>query len=614
MNDTRTDARGARATAANVVLRLLRYAAPFRTKLARVFVLALVGAAFELARPWPIKVVVDYALAGRPLPPWLAAVAGHLPGGAGARGLIAWSVVAALLTVVAAAAAGVWVRTVTMAVGQRMVLDLSRDVFARLQRLSLAFHGRHTVGDLMQRVGSDVFVIQAAVAGVVLPAVISLLTLVGMFVVLARLDVMLAWVAIAVVPLLGVVLAVYAKPMNAASAQQWKSQGALMAFVEQSLSAVRVIQGFAREKYVEEKLQDRARVLGDAYTRSTYVGTAYNQLTAVVTGGAAALLLGLGASRVLAGRLTLGDLLVFLSYLAALYGPVNTLSIAVGAAIAAAARARRVFDVLDAREEVPEASHPASLGRARGEVAFQSVTFGYAEAGTGGEPRPVLRRISFRASPGQITAIVGATGAGKSSLVALLSRLYDPWEGTVRVDGHDIRDLSLRSLRENVSLVLQDPYLFPISVADNIAFGRPGATRAEIVEAATVAHAHSFIERLPEGYDTVIGERGATLSGGERQRISIARAVLKDAPIIVFDEPTSALDAHTESLIFEALSGLMRDRTTFVISHRLSTIRRADQILALDEGRIVERGTHEALLERESVYARLYRHQHVAAL
>jgi ATP-binding cassette subfamily B protein/subfamily B ATP-binding cassette protein MsbA len=215
--------------------------------------------------------------------------------------------------------------------------------------------------------------------------------------------------------------------------------------------------------------------------------------------------------------------------------------------------------------------------------------------------------------PGQIVAIVGATGAGKSSLVSLLSRFYDPWEGRVRVDGHDLRDLSLASLRENVALVLQEPFLFPMSVADNIGFGRPSATRAEIVAAARVAHAHAFIERLPQGYETVLDEKSASLSGGERQRIAIARAVLKDAPILILDEPTSALDARTEALIFEALSALIRDKTTFIISHRLTTIRRADQIFALEDGRIAECGTHEALLAAESVYADLYKHQYVSS-
>jgi ATP-binding cassette, subfamily B, putative efflux pump len=317
---------------------------------------------------------------------------------------------------------------------------------------------------------------------------------------------------------------------------------------------------------------------------------------------------------VLAGQISLGDLLVFLGYLSALYGPVSELSLSVNYAVEVVARGKRVFEIIDAEEEVSERPDAANLGRARGEVVFEDVTFGYHQPGSDIPPPPVLRDVSFHARAGQITAVVGATGAGKSSLVSLLSRFYDPWEGRILVDGNDARDLSLRSLRENVSLVLQEPFLFPMSIADNIAFGRPEATREEIVAAAQAAHAHDFIARLPQGYDTVIGEKGASLSGGERQRIAIARAVLKDAPILILDEPTSALDAYTEARIFEALSDLMRGKTTFVISHRLTTIRRAEQVLVLEDGRIVERGTHESLLQEGEVYARLYRHQHLAAM
>jgi ATP-binding cassette subfamily B protein/subfamily B ATP-binding cassette protein MsbA len=282
-------------------------------------------------------------------------------------------------------------------------------------------------------------------------------------------------------------------------------------------------------------------------------------------------------------------------------------SIAQGLAVAT--RSYRVFEIIDCPEEVPESPQAQVLGRARGNVVFQGVSFAYPNPETDGSPDPVLCDIDFQAEPGTVTAIVGATGAGKSTLVALLSRFYDPCQGRILLDGHDLRDLSLRSLRENVGLVLQEPFLFPMSVAENIAFGRPDATRDEIIAAATAAHAHEFIERLPEGYDTTLAEKGSTLSGGERQRIAIARAVLKDAPILILDEPTSAVDARTEAKIFEAISRLMRERTTFIITHRLSTIRRADQILTMQDGRIVERGTHDDLLDQDNAYASLYRHQ-----
>ncbi|CAN5351933.1 ABC transporter ATP-binding protein [soil metagenome] len=592
---------------------MLRYVRPHAASLTLVFVLALLGAAFELARPWPLKVVVDYVLVGQALPAWLAGLAELLPYADSPRGLLLWAVVVGGVTVLGSVLTMLVVRMIIVTVAQRMVFDLSREVFARLQRLSLSFHGRHAVGDLVQRVGQDVFVVQGVLSAVALPAIVAALSLVGMFLIMSRLDLTLALVAVAVVPLMLAALAVFGRQMTASSTRQWQTQGAMMAFLQQSLSAVPAIQGFARERYVQRKLEERGDDLLDAHNQATFVSLRYNQATVLITGLGTAVLLGLGGARVLDGHLSAGDLLVFLAYLAALYAPLNSVTTSIGAGVAAVTRGRRVFEVLDSQEEVPERPQPVELIRARGEVVFDDVTFGYWQ-NQDEEALPVLEQISLRAEPGQITAIVGATGAGKSSLISLLVRFYDPWSGSVRIDGHDLRDLSLRSLRENVSLVLQETFLFPMSVAENIAFGRPEASRAEIVEAARAAHAHRFIERLPEGYDTQIGEKGATLSGGERQRIAIARAILKDAPILILDEPTSALDAHTEAQIFEAISHLMKNSTTFIISHRLSTIRRADQILALENGRLAEQGTHESLLAAGRVYAHLYKHQHLAAL
>jgi ABC-type multidrug transport system fused ATPase/permease subunit len=587
--------------------------ARYKARLGLAFALALLGGLFELARPWPIALLVDYVLVDQPLPSGPGGV--DLPRFETPQQMIAWCVAAAIIIAVGGAAVSLAVLTVVVSVCQRLVYDLSRDLFDKLQRLSVSYHGRHHVGDLLQRVGGDVFVVHAAVSQVAIPATVSLFSLVGMFVIMAHLDLTLALFALAVVPLLVLALALFTRPMNDTTTHQYGSQGALMAFVEQSLSAMKLIQGFAREAYVAGKLEVRARELGEAYNVATRVSGGYNAATAAITGTAAALMLGLGAAQVLAGELTVGDLLVFLGYLTALYGPVSALSSSVGAAIAVRARGGRIFEILDSEEEVhePLGAGATVLPRVKGDVVFENVTFGYPVA-DGSVARPVLRDVSFHARPGQITAIVGATGAGKTSLVSLLPRFYDPWDGRVLVDGHDVHELSLRSLRDKISLVFQEPYMFPMSIEENIAFGRPGATHDEIVAAARAARADPFIQRLPEGYATVVEPKGVSLSGGERQRIAIARAVLKNAPILILDEPTSALDARTEAEVFDALSSFMRDKTTFIISHRLTTIRQADQIVALEDGHIVEHGTHEMLLARGEVYAQLYKAQYIAAV
>jgi ABC-type multidrug transport system fused ATPase/permease subunit len=311
----------------------------------------------------------------------------------------------------------------------------------------------------------------------------------------------------------------------------------------------------------------------------------------------------------MSGHLSLGDLLVFVGYVAAINGPLTSLVSAVGTAVTMGPRGRRVLEIIDSDEQLPEKAHPLVPARFSGEIALDDVTLSY----DGADGKKIFEHVSCTARPGEVTAIIGITGAGKSSLIGLLSRFYDPTAGAVRFDGHDLRDLSLKWVRENVSVVLQDPILFPATIAENIAFGAQDVTDEQVMNAARVARAHDFIQRLPLGYDTRLGENAASLSGGERQRIALARALLKDAPVVIMDEPTSSLDAHTEAEIFDALREYLKGRTTFIISHRLSTIRRADQIISLENGRIVERGTHETLVKGSGVYARLYRNQNIAA-
>jgi len=595
-----------------LIVRLLAYARRHMAALVAAFLLALAGAAMELAKPWPIKVVIDYGLAGEALPSWLAAVTAWLPGAGTQQGLVAWSAGAALLIAWLGAALSFLVMGLVIHACQRMVYQISLDLFDKLQRLSISYHGSHPVGDLLQRMGGDVFAIHFAISQVAIPGSISLITLVGMFIVMAQIDLSLSLIALGVVPLLAGSLLVFAGPMDRANSRQYEGHGKVMSLVEQSLTAIRAIQGFAREDFIRKKVAERSAQLADDYGAATMVSAGYKEITTILTGSAAAAILWFGSMRVMSGQMTVGDLWVFLGYLAALYGPVNLLSMAVVYAVQVNARARRVFEVMDAPEMVLESPDAIDVGRARGEITFDNVSFAYG-ARAGEEPRAVLQNVTLRAAAGQITAIVGPTGAGKTTLMSLISRFHDPTTGRVLLDGCDLRKLKLLSLRENVALVLQEPFLFALSAGENIAFGKPDATREEIIAAAKAARAHDFITRLPQGYDTVLGEKGATLSGGEKQRLSIARALIKDAPVLILDEPTSSLDAHTEALIFEALTEAMRNKTVFIISHRLSTIKRADQIFAMDDGRIVECGTHADLMAKGELYARLYRLQHLAA-
>ena len=359
---------------------------------------------------------------------------------------------------------------------------------------------------------------------------------------------------------------------------------------------------------MQQKMKQHAIEFSQAFVIANKVSMTYNQLTVLTTGLISAVLLSLGAYRGMHGMLTAGDLVVFLLYLPALYSPVNALATAIGGAIAINARGKRVFDILDSDEIVHESATAINLVAPKGAVEFQNVSFGYDNPD--GTSKQILNCISFKAEPGQVIAIVGPTGTGKTSLISLLCRFYDPWQGKVLIDGSDIADLKLHSLRENISLVLQEPFLFPMSIAENIAFGNPDASFEEIVEAAKAAQIHDFILGLSNGYETKLSEAGSSLSGGERQRISIARAFLKKAPILILDEPTSAVDAHTEAKIFKALNKFSKGKTVFIISHRLSTIKHADQIITIQNGTIVEMGTHDALIKKGSIYADLYKYHH----
>jgi ATP-binding cassette subfamily B protein len=578
---------------------LASYAGPHWRALVLLIATMLADIGLDLARPWPLKLVIDNVLGHHPTPRFLTST---LPGSAAPHGLLIWAAGGTVAVFGIGAVSKMLYTYQSLRVGQRMVFELSSDLFAHLQRLSLVFHSRRPLGDTIQRVTGDSYCVSTLVTDALVPAVQALVMLGAMFVVMWTLEPALAFAALAVLPFLAIVIRYLARPIKDRARESRDYEGKLTSVVEQTLGAVPAVQAFTREKVEERRFRHYADRTVVSYLRSTVAGIWLEIAAGIVTTVGTAVIIYVGADLALRGKLTTGTIIVFLSYLGSLYDPLDTLTNMAQTIQGAAADADRVMELFEIEPEIKDRPD-AVEARVVPPIRYERVSFGYEHG------RKALDDISLEANAGDVVAIVGETGAGKTTLAHLLVRFYDPWEGRITIGGTDIRDFRQESLRRQVALVLQDPFIFPLTIAENIAYGRPQAAMDEIVAAARAASADAFISRLPDGYDAVVGERGATLSGGEKQRLSIARAFLKDAPVLILDEPTSALDARTESSLLEALERLMDRRITFIIAHRLSTTRRANQILVLDHGRVIEQGTHQQLLALDGTYADLYARQ-----
>jgi ATP-binding cassette subfamily B protein len=568
------------------------YSVAFAFALAQVFLIS----ALELLKPWPLKIVVDYVLAQNGLPwSWIPEWS--------AETLLFLSCVGLVLIYVILGALRLLNENMTVRIGQSMVNDLRRDLYSHIQRLSLSFYHRRQVGDLMYRITADTLGIQSLTMNGLFAVLSASVLLFGMLLVMLWMDWFLTLLALAVCPVLFGAIAILNNKMSAAATEARQKGSTVYSVVQQTLSGMRVIQAFTKEghegrRFLQASTESLAADLR-LYNLQNFYGALVNAMIAVGTAG----ILWLGARHVLAGHLSVGELIVFTSYLASLYDPINNIFQTYGLVQSAKVGVRRSFEILESEERLPDGTRLLQPEAARAPIVFKDVSFGYDPS------QPVLTDINLCVAPGQKVAIVGATGAGKSTLVSLLPRFYDPQSGCITIDGVDIREFKLKSLRRQIAMVLQPPVLFPATIRENIAYGRPLAPLEDVMAAARVAQIHQSIEQLPDGYETLVGEQGATLSEGQKLRLTIARGLLLNAPILILDEPTASVDAETEALIMEGLEHLMAGRTTFIIAHRLSTVRQADLIVVLRDGRIVEQGTFHELLRRRGRFAALYRTQ-----
>jgi ABC-type multidrug transport system fused ATPase/permease subunit len=572
------------------------YLRPYRRTLILVTAVTVLVAILGLAEPWPLAVILNSVLHEVKPSGFVKFVFGDHPEVAV---VLVVMVVGRFLIVVIGNALTVFCHYRGATIEQNMVLDLRSDLFAHVQRLSLAFHDKKQTGALMSQINT-----QAASLGTIVmvipPILESVMTLIGMLTIVFLIDWQLALLSLIIVPVLYWSFGAYGRRivprLQRVQELEWRS----LSIVHEAMSMLRVIVSFGREDYEHRRFREQGQTAVDERVKLTVSQSVYTLGVQTATAAGASLILAAGSWAVIDHRISIGELIVLMTYIASVYQPLEQMSATVGMIHEELVQFHSSLRLLATEPEVCERPDAVELVRARGEVTARTVAFAHQRR------ESTLCGISFQANPGERIAVVGHTGAGKSTLMSLLIRFYDPDSGSIEIDGVDIRDLKLRSLRSQFSVVLQDPLLFSGTIEENIRYGKLDASHDEIVEAAKAANAHSFIERLPDGYQTALGERGAHISGGERQRVCVARAFLRDAPILILDEPTSSIDSRTEGVILDALDDLMVGRTSFMVAHRLSTVRHVDQILVMNDGRIVERGNHDELVAQGGIYCGLY--------
>jgi ABC-type multidrug transport system fused ATPase/permease subunit len=572
---------------------------PYRKWLLFIFIAMLVESVISLATPWPLKIVIDNVINENPLPHWLAWLNVLLPG-AYFMALAAGAGIFLILLTAIGGLAGYIDTYFTESVAQYLANDLRKRIYHRLQHLSLAYYSTHQVGKLLSTITTDVNTIQDFVSSTILSMLVDFLTILGMFGLMLYLRWDFTLISIAMAPLLLLFTIRFKREVKKATHEVRKDQAEMITVIQNGLESIRTVNAFGRQDFEEERLRRVSMETVRAALRARKIKSFITPVFALGVSLCLAFVLWRGSFLIRTSLMTVGTLTVYLTYLNKFFNPVKDLAkMTVGIAQASVAL-ERIQQILEANSIIPDKPDAIDPGRLKGEIIFKHVYFSYIPG------IPVLKDINISIRPGECIGICGPTGSGKSTLASLIPRLYDCSSGHIIIDGKEISEYSLEGLRREIGFVLQDTMLFFGSVRDNIAYGRPDAREDEIIEAAKLANADEFIMRLPKGYNTMIGERGITLSGGERQRIGIARALIRNAPILILDEPTASLDLESERYVMEAVERLMSGRTVIMISHKLNTITHCDKILVIDEGRIIEEGTHLSLLENNCLYAELY--------